>query len=274
MKGIENVDSFSYNPNKWMLVNFDSSCLWVKDKYTLTKALSVDPVYLQYRQMEKAIDYRNWGISLSRRLRALKLWFTIRSYGVKGLQDYIRHHVDLAKEFEKLVLSDDRFEIFGKVTLGLVCFRLKGPDILSKNLLFLLNDSGKIHMIPSMINERYVIRFCVNAKKSTLEDMLTSWDLIKKAADETFIEYNAQFNASLDESKSENEMNLSITRLKRKAFTRMTSEPTKLKSLCSQRLRSFEIDNQPKKDNNFNYFKAKSLDFDDVIYENDSMNEA
>ncbi len=125
MPGIDRVDSFSSNPNKWMLVNFDSSCLWVKDKYTLTHALSVDPVYLQYRQMDKAIDYRHWGINLSRRFKSLKLWFTIRSYGVDGLKSYIRGHIRLAKEFEKLVLSDHRFEIFGRVTLGLVCFRLK-----------------------------------------------------------------------------------------------------------------------------------------------------
>lgn len=112
-----------------MLINFDTSCLWVKDKYSLTKALTVDPVYLQYRQMDKAIDYRHWGIPLSRRFRSLKLWFTIRSYGVVGLQNYIRQHTTMAKEFEKLLLSDKRFELFGKVTLGLVCFRLKVSKI-------------------------------------------------------------------------------------------------------------------------------------------------
>ena len=41
-----------------MLINFDCSCLWVKDKFMLTKALSVDPIYLRYKEMDKAIDYR------------------------------------------------------------------------------------------------------------------------------------------------------------------------------------------------------------------------
>ena len=67
--------------------------------------------------------------------------------------------------------------------MGLVCFRLKGPNTLSQNLLFVLNDSGKIHMVPAMLADKYVIRFCVNAKHATEEDMLAAWELIKSNAD-------------------------------------------------------------------------------------------
>lgn len=229
MPGIELVDSFSSNPNKWLLVNFDTSCLWVKDKYTLTKALSVDPVYLQYRQMDKAIDYRHWGIPLSRRFKSLKLWFTIRSYGVEGLQNYIRGHVRLAKEFEKLLLSDKRFEIFGKVALGLVCFRLKGPDILSKNLLTLLNESGKVQLTPSIVNDKYIIRFCVNAKKADSDDILNSWNVIQSAAEVTIKEPlysldrfdSKKFKAFLNEKKSVPQ----LAKLRRHAFKKMISDP-------------------------------------------------
>lgn len=225
MPGLELVDSFSSNPNKWMLVNFDSSCLWVKDKYTLTRALSVDPVYLQYRQMDKAIDYRHWGIPLSRRFKSLKLWFTIRSYGVDGLQNYIRGHVKLAKEFEKLLLSDKRFEIFGSVTLGLVCFRLKGPDILSKNLLTLLNESGKVQLTPTIVNDKYIIRFSVNSKKASLADILNSWGIIQAAAEITVNQplysleryESKKFNAYLKENKS------NLTRIRRQNFKKMMS---------------------------------------------------
>ena len=275
MKGIEHVDSISFNPNKWMLINYDASCLWVKDKYILTKALSIDPVYLQYRQQEKAIDYRNWGISLSRRFRSLKLWFTIRSYGVNGLQEYIRHHVRLAKEFEKLVRSDERFEVFGQVSLGLVCFRLKGPEILSKNLLFLLNDSGDIHMTPTIVNDRYIIRFCVNAKQASLEDMRTSWELIKQAADVTFLEYHSKFktltpDACFDDSNNsegldddDNMANLSITRLRRKTFTRIVSEPTQKPVQAfslNMRYKAALFDLPHLNVNGNNFGKTKSLD--------------
>lgn len=62
---------------------------------------------------------------MGRRFRSLKLWFVLRLYGKLRLQEYIRKHVDLAKYFERLVLSDNRFEIVGEVIMGLVCFRLK-----------------------------------------------------------------------------------------------------------------------------------------------------
>ena len=73
-----------------MLVNFDCSLLWVRDRFKLTQAMVVDPLYLQHSFSDKAIDYRHWGVPLSRRFRALKLWFVIRNYGVEGLQSYIR----------------------------------------------------------------------------------------------------------------------------------------------------------------------------------------
>ncbi|VDN40894.1 unnamed protein product [Gongylonema pulchrum] len=90
MEGIEYAMSFNTNPNKFMLISFDCSTMWVKDRYKLTQALVVDPLYLQHSWTDKAIDYRHWGIPLSRRFRSLKLWFVIRLYGVEGLQNYVR----------------------------------------------------------------------------------------------------------------------------------------------------------------------------------------
>ncbi|VDL70688.1 unnamed protein product [Nippostrongylus brasiliensis] len=144
--GIEYASSFNTNPNKWMLVNFDCSTMWVKDRFKLTQALVVDPLYLHHSWEEQSIDYRHWGIPLSRRFRALKLWFVIRSYGVEGLQKYMREHVRLAKKMEALLSADPMFELVGDVIMGLVCFRMRGSDERNKQLLTTLNSSGKIHM--------------------------------------------------------------------------------------------------------------------------------
>lgn len=122
-KGLEYVDSFNTNPNKLLLTAFDCSAMWVRDVKLLTTALAVDPLYLQHDH-SSAVDFRHYGIPLSRRFRALKLWFVFRSYGITGLQKYIRNHIALAKRFESLVMSDERFEIRNDVNLGLVCFRL------------------------------------------------------------------------------------------------------------------------------------------------------
>ena len=64
------------------------------------------------------INFQHWGIPLSRRFRSLKLWFVIRSYGITGLQAYIREHCRLAKVFEKYCLQDDRFVVCNDVKVG------------------------------------------------------------------------------------------------------------------------------------------------------------
>lgn len=85
-QGIEYADSFNTNPNKWLLTNFDCSTLWVRDRIRLTSALVVDPLYLKHGYSDAAIDYRHWGVPLSRRFRSLKLWYVACAiWGPKAL---------------------------------------------------------------------------------------------------------------------------------------------------------------------------------------------
>lgn len=182
MAGMDYADSFNTNPNKWLLVNFDCSCLWVKNKILLTDALVVNPLYLQHANSEEAIDYRHWGIPLSRRFRSLKLWFVLRKYGLSGLRTYIRRHIRLAKYFASLVRKDSQFEVVNDVKLGLVCFRLYGPDQVNQTLLATINASGKLHMIPSMVKGKYIIRFCVVAEHANETDIDYAWKVITNCA--------------------------------------------------------------------------------------------
>lgn len=148
----------------------------------LTSALVVDPLYLQHANSDEAIDYRHWGIPLSRRFRSLKLWFVMRKYGVSGLQKYIRNHIGLAKQFETLVRKDRRFEVVNDVKLGLVCFRLIGPDTINQTLLAAINASGKLHMIPSMVKGKYILRFCVVNEHACQDDIDEAWSVIRAHA--------------------------------------------------------------------------------------------
>ncbi|CAB3364092.1 Hypothetical predicted protein [Cloeon dipterum] len=190
MRGIEHASSFNTNPNKWLLTNFDCSTMWVRDRFKLTQALVVDPLYLQHNYSAQSIDYRHWGVPLSRRFRALKLWFVLRSYGIDGLQRYIRNHCKLAKRFEQLVLKDSRFEVANDVKMGLVCFRLKGEDKLTQELLAKINISGQLHMIPSLVNSRYIIRFCVTAEHATENDIDFAWSVVSDMAAEILSDPN------------------------------------------------------------------------------------
>ncbi|KAI5751721.1 hypothetical protein M8J77_010314 [Diaphorina citri] len=229
MNGIEYADSFNVNVNKWLLTAFDSSCLWVADRYKLTSALVVDPLYLQHGH-EGAIDYRHWGIPLSRRFRSLKLWFVIRTYGLSGLQKYIRRHCELAKLFEGKVRRDPRFEISNDVRLGLVCFRLRSENNLiadqnNRKLLEDINASGRLHMVPASVHDKYVIRFCVTAQNANEKDIDIAWKIIQEFA-----------NTIVAESIKEQEQNDEVFELqerkrkddlayKRSFFVRMVSDP-------------------------------------------------
>ncbi|XP_035670957.1 histidine decarboxylase-like [Branchiostoma floridae] len=182
MKGIELAHSFAFNPSKWMMVHFDCTAMWVKDNVALQQAFIVNPLYLRHENSGHAVDYMHWQIPLSRRFRALKLWFVIRSYGISGLRDHVRKGVRLAEQFETMVRKDTRFEIPAQRILGLVVFRLKGPDSLTETLLNRLNKTGKLFMVPASLKGKYIIRFTVTSQNTAEADIVYDFELIQKMA--------------------------------------------------------------------------------------------
>jgi aromatic-L-amino-acid/L-tryptophan decarboxylase len=124
-------DSFDMNMHKWLLVNFDASCLYVQNRNDLTRALSITPSYLQNKHTDSGLvtDYRDWQIPLGRRFRALKIWFVMRSYGLEGMQAHIRKTERIGDVFATLVRQrQDLFEIIAPPRFALTCFRIK-PSI-------------------------------------------------------------------------------------------------------------------------------------------------
>ncbi|XP_037689938.1 histidine decarboxylase [Choloepus didactylus] len=182
LKGIEYADSFTFNPSKWMMVHFDCTGFWVKDKYKLQQTFSVNPVYLRHANSGAATDFMHWQIPLSRRFRSIKLWFVIRSFGVKNLQAHVRHGTEMAKYFESLVRNDPFFEIPAKRHLGLVVFRLKGPNCLTEGVLKEIAKSGHLFLIPATIQDKLIIRFTVTSQFTTRNDILRDWNIIRDVA--------------------------------------------------------------------------------------------
>ncbi|XP_059328219.1 aromatic-L-amino-acid decarboxylase isoform X5 [Ammospiza nelsoni] len=184
LNGVEFADSFNFNPHKWLLVNFDCSAMWVKKRSDLIGAFKLEPLYLQHHHQESGLvtDYRHWQIPLGRRFRSLKLWFVLRMYGVRGLQEHIRKHIRLSHQFEHLVLQDERFEICAEVVLGLVCFRLKGSNELNEALLKSINDAKKIHLVPCHLREKFVLRFAVCSRTVESTHIKFAWQHISQLA--------------------------------------------------------------------------------------------
>ncbi|XP_044750517.1 aromatic-L-amino-acid decarboxylase-like [Coccinella septempunctata] len=179
MKGIDKVDSFNFNPHKWMKVNSDCSALWFKDT---THVEDMNPKD-NFKKLNpgKMPNIHLWQIPNSRRFRALKLWFVLRIHGVQGLQEHVRHQVGLASYFEDLVNNDERFEVCTS-SLGVLTFRLKGSDDLTKALLERIQLQKKLFLTPYRHNGKLSIRFVVCSSFTQKRDMRNSWKIMQTQA--------------------------------------------------------------------------------------------
>uniref|UniRef100_A0A8B9KBE2 Aromatic-L-amino-acid decarboxylase n=1 Tax=Astyanax mexicanus TaxID=7994 RepID=A0A8B9KBE2_ASTMX len=168
--GVEFADSFNFNPHKWMLVNFDCSTMWVKNRSDIIGAFKMDPLYLKHDHQESGtvlICTNTASVPLS----------------ILGLDPNIRH-VSLAKEFEDFVRADNRFQITADVVLGLVCFRLKGSNELNEALLKKINSARTIHLVPCQLAGRFVLRFAVCSRTTESRHVQEAWAHISKLATE------------------------------------------------------------------------------------------
>ncbi len=163
--GLELVDSFLWNPHKWLMVNFDCTAFWIADRREFVDTFSIVPAYLRNDATARGdvIDYRDWQVPLGRRFRALKLWMTLRSFGAEALRTHLREHIDLATELDAWLASDDRFEIVAPRSLALVCFAHRDGDAATQRLLDSLNATDRVFLGTTWLNERLVIRVAIGS---------------------------------------------------------------------------------------------------------------
>jgi aromatic-L-amino-acid decarboxylase len=164
----EHFHSFDMNMHKWLLTNFDASCLYVRKRKDLVDALSITPSYLRNEFSESGLvtDYRDWQIPLGRRFRSLKIWFVLRTYGVKGLQEHIRKHVKLGETFARLLKTrPDVFDIITGPNFALTVFNIvvksagrDTQDKITKEVYELVNKRGEIYITHTVVDGVYAIR--------------------------------------------------------------------------------------------------------------------
>jgi aromatic-L-amino-acid decarboxylase len=196
IQGIELADSLVFNPHKWLFTNFDCSVYFVKDSEALINTFKLVPEYLKTQIPEHVNDYSNWGIQLGRRFRALKLWFVIRSYGTRALQEKLRKHIAIASELKENILQNPDFEIMAPVLFNLVCFRYcpKGFDDIQLNrmneeLLLAVNKTGKIYISHTKLNGIYTLRMVTGQTHVDFRHARKAWDLIATTAQEMYENY-------------------------------------------------------------------------------------
>jgi aromatic-L-amino-acid decarboxylase len=190
--GIAAADSLVVNPHKWLLTNFDCTAHFVRDPDALVRTLSILPDFLRSRETGAVIDYRDWGVPLGRRFRALKLWFVLRSYGVSRLQAMLRDHIAWTGELADRFRAAPDFELTSPPSLALLTFRYRPPEIedeqaldrLNERLLHTLNDSGRLYLTQTRVRGRYVIRFAIGQLHTTRDHVAGAWQTITATARE------------------------------------------------------------------------------------------
>ena len=190
LDGIEHVDSFVFNPHKWLFTNFDCSAHYVRDPDALVRTLEILPAFLKTRERGHVIDYRDWSVQLGRRFRALKLWFVIRAYGVAELRRMVAAHIALACEAAEWIEAAPDFELMAPRSLALVNFRyhprgVEDPsqlDRLNERLLEALNDSGELYLTQNRVQGAYAIRVAIGQTATRRRHVEAAWTKIQETA--------------------------------------------------------------------------------------------
>jgi aromatic-L-amino-acid decarboxylase len=200
LKGLDRVQSFCFNPHKWMLTGFDCDCFFVEDRIALTSSLSINPEYLKNSatESERVIDYRDWQISLGRRFRALKLWMVMRHYGISGIQSMVRRHISLTRWLADRIKAHPALELHKEPQLNLICFRVgvektdlaatgitnagfendQTCDSATIALFDRINETGKAYLTHTRIGGRFFIRVCIGQASTAISHVQALWSLI------------------------------------------------------------------------------------------------
>lgn len=185
LQGIEAVDSFVFNPHKWLMTHFDCSAYFVRDAAALVNTFSILPEYLKTNTVGQKNDYRDWGIPLGRRFRALKLWFVLRSFGQEGLQEQIRQHINLTDALASEIAAHPHFELCIH-RMNLLGFRLRASDLdeqaleaLNQQLMEELNASGKLYLTHTRLDGKILLRMVIGQTKIEQENVEQAWQRIQ-----------------------------------------------------------------------------------------------
>jgi aromatic-L-amino-acid/L-tryptophan decarboxylase len=191
LDGCDRADSLVVNPHKWMMVPVDCSVLYTRRPELLRQAFSLVPEYLTTTDPSDTRNLMDYGVSLWRRFRSLKLWFVLRWFGAEGIRAILRRHLELARIFADRVRQDRRFELLAPVRFSVVLFRYRPEnedreDVLERlNSMMLqrVNASGRVYLSHARVGGRYALRVAIGnagTDESTMEEL---WQIATNAAE-------------------------------------------------------------------------------------------
>ncbi len=186
---VESADSLVVNPHKWLGVSFDRSTYFVRDPQFLVRVMSTNPSYLQTAADGQVKNYRDWGIPLGRRMRALKLWFVIREQGVVQLQERLRRDLGNARWLEAEVRRAPHWKLLAPVRLQTLVVRHEPPGVAGEALdahtqrwARAINDSGEGYLTPTLLDGRWAVRLSIGAAATERQHVEGLWKLMRDTA--------------------------------------------------------------------------------------------
>jgi aromatic-L-amino-acid decarboxylase len=192
--GIERADSLVVNAHKWLGAAFDCSLYYVRDAEHLVRVMSTNPSYLQSAADGRVKNFRDWGLPLGRRFRALKLWFLIREQGVSGLQARLRRDLDNAQWLAGQVRAAEGWRLLAPVPLQTLCVRHEPAggavtdegEALDRHTLAWVdrvNRSGAAYLTPAILDGRWMARVSIGAETTGRSHVEALWNTMQLEAE-------------------------------------------------------------------------------------------
>jgi glutamate/tyrosine decarboxylase-like PLP-dependent enzyme len=179
LAGLELADSLSLDPHKWLFQSFETGCVLVRDRAKLLRMFQVMPEYLRDTEgVSDEINFGNYGVQLTRSFRALKLWLSIRAFGLASFRRAIEGGMEIAEIAERELAATEGWEIVTPAQLAVVTFRFSPPGLSTQAV-----DGLQGRIVESMLADGYalatstvlagrpVLRFCTINPRTTDEEV-------------------------------------------------------------------------------------------------------
>lgn len=191
-RGLERADSVSLDPHKWLYVPVDAGCLLFRD-VAAAAVFTEDADYIQLHghSDDAAFAYWDYGVELSRRFRALKVWLTLGYYGVNRIAQAIADDIALAGYLGELVSQANDFELLAPVELSICCFRYVPPELrgnddelnkLNEEIMAVVQKGGRAYLSNATVNGKFALRACITNFRTTKADVAQIIDVVRDAA--------------------------------------------------------------------------------------------
>jgi aromatic-L-amino-acid decarboxylase len=190
LAGIELADSVTLDPHKWLYQPFECGCLLVRDGQRLDDAFMITPDYLREVQVgEQEVNFSDRGFQLTRATHALKLWVSLKYFGVDAFRAAIERSLDLAALAERRVGESEVLELLLPTSLGVTCFRRRFAGVEDEEHLAELNaqlvrglEASGLGMVSSTrLRGRFAIRLCVLNHTTAAADVERVLDWLETA---------------------------------------------------------------------------------------------